>query len=73
MKVRWSNDPSTNGKRVRGALDQLDAVAEPATCDRQHVRALIEAGHPKAPPQELLGDEAGPGCDIEDMPAGRQT
>ena len=60
-------------ERLRRRIDQLDRVAEATVGDRQHLGALIDAGHLESPPQELRRDQPRPGRHIEDVAAARQA
>ena len=71
--MTWSKAPS--GKRQRGGrgLDERNAVIEALACDGEHVRALVDAGHPEAAAEQLGRDEPGAGCDVEHVAAARQA
>ena len=57
-------------ERVCRRLDELDALAEAATCDGEHLRALVQPGHVESTPQELGRDESGARGDVQHVPAG---
>ena len=56
-------------KRLRGRLDQLDAVVEPATRAREHLGALIDAGHAEPASRELGCHQPGSRGDVEHVTA----
>jgi len=54
-------------------LDQLDLVAEATVCDRQHLGAQVDSGHPESLPQQLRRDQPGPCRHVEHVAAARKA
>ena len=63
--MRWSKDAFGERKIGRRRLHEVDPVAESPPRDGQHLGTLVEPGHAVAAGEQLLGDEACPGCDVE--------
>ena len=55
--------------RLRGSLDERDAVPEPAMRDREHLGALVQPSDSEPATQELGRDEPRSGRDVEHVPA----
>ena len=73
MTVRWSKDSEASGSASADAIDQRDLVAEATVCDRQHLGAQVDSGHPESPPQELRRDQPRPGRHVEHVAAARKA
>ena len=66
MNVSASNDASGNGSSSAVPFDQLDVAGQSAPSFRQHFRALVQPDDRAAfLPEELAGDRAGSGGDVQ--------
>ena len=73
MNVSWSKKSIFERDGVRRRFDELDARSEAATCDGEHLRALIQPRHVESAPEELGRDESGARGDVQHVPSGWET
>ena len=70
--MTWSNERSWNGSDSADASTKSASPPSRRARDREHLRALVDAGDLEPAPQELARDEPGPRRDVEDVAAARR-